>query len=101
MPSTFLFIIATLLVSLNFLRIWGYAISDWLYFGALGFSFFETLSIQRRYLSYWWRNRFLWMVGLLLVGALISQKFHKWISSVTVNFNRFLLLRYLFPDLIW
>lgn len=72
MPSTFLFIIATLLLSLNFIRPFGLAISDWLYFGALGFAFIETFSLERCYAPCWWRNHFLWAVALILFGAIIS-----------------------------
>ena len=72
MPSTLLFEIATLLLSLNFVRLCGFAISDWFYMGALVFAFLETCSVQRKNLICWWQNRFLWAAGLILVGASIS-----------------------------
>ena len=72
MPSTFLFLLATLLLSLNLVRPFDLAISDWLYFAALGFAFMETFSVERYHAPCWWRNRFLWAVALILFGAIIS-----------------------------
>lgn len=42
MPSTTLFIIGTLLLSLNFVELFGFAIQEWLYFDALGFDYKEN-----------------------------------------------------------
>jgi len=72
MPSTFLFLSATLLLSLNLVRPFGLAISDWLYFGALGFAFVETFSVERWHISSWWRNPLLWAIAPILFGAVIS-----------------------------
>jgi O-antigen ligase len=72
MPSTFFFIIATLLLSLNLFRPFGLAISDWFYFGALGLGLIETFIVDRRNAPCWWRNRFIWVVALVLFGAIVS-----------------------------
>jgi len=71
-PSILFFIVGTLLLSLNFVRPFGFAISDWFYFGALLLTFIETLRVDRINFSCWTRNHFLWMAGLILVGATIS-----------------------------
>jgi hypothetical protein len=72
MPSTFFFVAGTLLLSLNFVRPFGLAISDWLFFVAFALAGLETFSIERRNVICWVKNRFLFPVGLILFGAIIS-----------------------------
>jgi O-antigen ligase len=101
MPSTVLFIIATLLLSLNFVRPLGLAISDWLYFGALGFAYLETFVIDRDNAQCWWRNRLLWGAGIILFGALIStMNSPDWVVAV-VEICQQLFVMTLFVSLIW
>lgn len=101
MPSTFFFIIATLLLSLNFVRLWNFAISDWLYMVALGLAILETLLIQKRHLVCWWRNRFLWMAGLILFGATISTVNALIWGSALIEMLEQLFSVTIFISLIW
>jgi len=101
MPSTFLFEIATLLLSLNFVRLYGFAISDWFYMGALVLAFLETRSVQRQNLICWWQNRFLWPAGLILVGASISIiNALNWKIALVQTFQQIFVIT-LFISLTW
>lgn len=71
MISTLFFILATLLLSLNLIRPFGLAISDWLYFCALIIAFFETI-IQKRSIYEWINKKFLWPVFFITLGGIIS-----------------------------
>jgi O-antigen ligase len=101
MTSTFLFLVATLLLSLNFVRPFGLAVSDWLYFGALGFALIETFSIDRHNAPCWWRNRFLLAVAFILFGAIIStMNSRNWIVAFVEIFQQFFVVTF-FISLIW
>ena len=101
MPSTFLFITATLLLSLNLVRPFGLAISDWLYFGALGFGLLETFLLQRRHAPCWWQNQFFWAVALILFGALISTiNSQSWGVALVEIFQQIFVMT-LFVSLAW
>ena len=101
MPSTILFITATLLLSLNLVRPFGLAVSDWLYFGALGFGLLETFSMQRRHAPCWWQNRFLWAVALILFGAIIStMNSQRWAVALVEIFQQVFVMT-LFVSLTW
>lgn len=101
MPSTFLFVTATLLLSLNLVRFFGLAISDWLYFGALGFGLLETFLIQKRHAPCWWQNRFLWAVAFILFGAIIStMNSQKWDTALVEIFQQIFVMT-LFVSLTW
>ena len=101
MPSTVLFIIATLLLSLNFVRPFGLAISDWLYLGALGFAYLETSVLDRDNAFCWWRNRLLWGAAVILFGALIStMNSHDWVVAL-VEICQQVFVMTLFVSLIW
>jgi O-antigen ligase len=101
MPSTFLFLVATLLLSLNFIRPLGLAVSDWLYFGALGFGLLETFSLERRHAACWWRNKFLWAVVLILFGAIVStMNSENWVVALVEIFQQIFVMT-LFTSLIW
>jgi O-antigen ligase len=101
MPSTILFIVATLLLSLNHVRPFGLAVSDWLYFGALGFALLETFLMQRRHTSCWWQNRFLWAVALILIGAIIStMNSQDWFTALVEIFQQTFVMT-LFVSLTW
>ncbi len=101
MPSILLFIVATLLLSLNFVRPFGLAISDWLYFGALAFALMETFSVDRRNTACWWRNGFLWAVMLILFGAVIStMNSENWPVALAEIFQQVFVIT-LFVSLAW
>jgi O-antigen ligase len=101
MPSNLLFLFATLLLSLNFVRPFGFAISDWLFLGSLGFAFIETLSVDRGNTFCWWRNRFLWMAGLILAGALLSLvNSHYFNAAINEIFQQIYVMT-LFISLAW
>jgi len=101
MISTFLFILATLLLSLNFVRPFGLAISDWLYFGALSFAVFETLTIDRLNLICWIKNRFIVPAGLILFGAFISTFNSKFLDEAIFEIIQQIYVITLFISLIW
>jgi hypothetical protein len=101
MPSIFLFVTATLLLSLNLVRFFGLAVSDWLYFGALGFGLLETFLMQKRHASCWWQNRFLWAVALVLFGAVIStMNSQEWDTALLEIFQQTFVMT-LFVSLTW
>jgi hypothetical protein len=72
LPSSFFFFIATAVLSLNFIRPFGLAISDWLYFLSLASAILETLLIKPRDYKHWIRNRFIWFAILVFLGSGIS-----------------------------
>src|SRR6266487_1795566 len=85
MPSSFFFIVGTLLLSLNLIRPFGLAISDWLYFGAMILAFIETARFERKNLDCWTRNRFIWMAGLILLGAIISTSRALFVNAAIIE----------------
>jgi hypothetical protein len=101
MPSTFFFIVGTLLLSLNFVRPFGLAISDWFYFGALALAFIETLRVDRRNFSCWTHNRFLWLAALILLGATISTVHSIFLGVAILEIVQQLYVITLFISLIW
>ena len=101
MPSVFLFILATLFLSLNFVRFFGLAISDWLYFGAMGLTLAETFSLERHHMPCWWRNRFLWPVSLVLFGAVVSTMNSRNAGFALVEIFQQLFVITLFVSLVW
>lgn len=101
MPSTFLFLLATLFLSLNFFRPFGLAVSDWLYFGSLSFAFMETFTVNRCNAPCWWHNRFLWTVALILFGAIIStMNLKNWGVAILEIFQQVFVIT-LFVSLAW
>lgn len=101
MPSTVLFVIATLLLSLNLVRFFGMAVSDWLYLGALGFGLLETFLLQRRHVPCWWQNRFLGAVALILFGAVVStMNSQDWRTALVEIFQQLFVMT-LFLSLTW
>ena len=72
MPSVYFFVIATLLLSLNFVRPFGLAISDWLYFISLALTLVELTFSKQKTAAFWMKNRLILPAGLILFGALIS-----------------------------
>jgi hypothetical protein len=72
LSGNFFFLIATCLLSLNLLRPFGLAISDWLYFLSLFCVVLLTFIVKPRIYQHWFHNRFLWFAILFLAGAGIS-----------------------------
>ena len=102
MPSTFFYILATLLLSLNFIRPLGLAISDWLYFGALFSAIFETLiSKKNLYSTLVPRNIFFWPALLITMGAVISLANSKNIPVAIVELVQYLYIITVFISLTW
>ncbi|MDI6693919.1 MAG: hypothetical protein QME21_02630 [Anaerolineales bacterium] len=96
-----MFLTGTLLLSLNFVRIFGFAISDWFYLGALVLALFETLLFDRKNIICWTRNRFYWPAGLILLGALISSFFTRYLEIALIEILQQLFVITLFISLIW
>ena len=101
MPSTFLFISGTLLLSLNFVRPFGFAISDWLYFGAVVSALLETAFLQRSKFICWTRNIFIWPALLIFFGAIISLKNSLIPSNALVELFQLFYVITLFISVIW
>ena len=102
MPSSFFYILATLLLSLNFIRPLGLAISDWLYFGALFSAFFGTLISKKNLFSTWVpRNIFFWPALLITVGAVISLANSRNIPVAIVELFQQLYVITVFISLTW
>lgn len=102
MLSTFFFILATLFLSLNFIRPFGLAISDWLYFGALFSTLFETLISKKHNFSIWApRSSFFWSAMLITLGAVISLANSNNPSIAIVELFQQLYVITVFISLIW
>lgn len=101
MFSTVLFVVATLLLSLNFVRPFGLAISDWLYFGALCLAFLETFLVEKYHAPCWWRNRFLSIALLILLGAVLSTiNSRNWAVAI-IEISQQIFVLTLFVSLLW
>lgn len=72
MPSTFFFLLGTLLLSLNFIRPFGLALSDWMCFVAIIFAIIETITIDKENFIPWIKNDLVIFAYLILIGGLIS-----------------------------
>ncbi len=72
MASTIFFVLGTLLLSLNLVRPFGLAISDWLYIISMGLALLETIFVDRKNLKLWTTNHFQWFAFLILLGGIIS-----------------------------
>ena len=101
MPSTFLFIVGTVLLPLNFVRFFGLAISDWFYFGAMALALIETARFDQGNFRCWTRNRFLGIAGLVLFGAILSTSHALFINAAIVEIFQQLYVVTLFISLIW
>jgi O-antigen ligase len=101
LPSTFIFIIATLLLSLNFVREGGLAISDWLYLFALGFAFLETLTFQKKKLNYWIKNPFIPLAAIIGLSATISTVNSKNVGIAFMEIFQQLFVITIFISIIW
>ena len=97
MPSTFFFVAATLLLSLNFVRPFGLAISDWLYFIALGLALVET-AFTKAFLK---KNRLILPAGLVLFGALISTSRAQDVPTAIFEIVQQLYVITIFVSLVW
>lgn len=101
MPSTYLFIAGTVLLSLNFVRFFGLAISDWFYLGAMILALAETARFDRRNFHCWTKNRFIWMAGLILLGAIISTSRALFVNAAIIEIFQQVYVVTLFISLIW
>lgn len=103
MPSTYLFILGTLLLSLNAIRLGSFALSDWCYLGAISFAFLETAAIkrQKRHWVCWFRNRFIWMAFFVATGALISTTRATFTDVALVELAQQLFVMTVFVSLSW
>ena len=101
MPSTIFFLAGTLLLSLNLVRPFGLAISDWLYFVALVFAIVETFTVDRRNIICWVKNRFIVPAGLILFGALISTFNSNFFNVAVIEIIQMIYAITLFVSLIW
>jgi O-antigen ligase len=101
MLSTYFFIVGTLLLSLNLVRPFGLAISDWFYFGALALAIIETMLVDHANFSCWIRNCFLWCASLILLGATISTAHSIFWNVAVLEIVQQLYIITLFISLIW
>lgn len=101
MPSTYLFVAATLLLSLNFIRFGGLAISDWLYIGSLGFALFETLTVQKKHFFCWYKNPLLPAALLICLGAILSAINSKYLGIALIEIVQQVFVITVFVSLIW
>ena len=100
MPSTFFFIAGTFLLAFNFIRPFGLAVSDWLYFVALVMAFFETSTVERPKFSCWTNNKFLWPAWLILFGSVLSMFHSKLIPTAIIEIIQQIYVLTLFISLI-
>jgi len=101
MPSTFFFVAATLLLSLNFVRPFGLAISDWLYFIALGLALVETAFTKQINEAFLKKNRLILPAGLVLFGALISTSRAQDVPTAIFEIVQQLYVITIFVSLVW
>lgn len=72
MLGVYFFFVGTLLLSLNFVRLQGLAISDWFYLLSIIYFLVEMMLVRKNNLRIWISNHFIWAVGLILFGAILS-----------------------------
>ena len=72
MPSLVFFLIGTSLLSLNLVRPFGLAISDWFFFTSMALAMIETIIVDKQNRALWFKNRFLWFAFLILLGGVLS-----------------------------
>jgi len=101
MPSTILFLCGTLLLSLNFVRPFGLAISDWIYFFALLLAILETFTIDRGNVSCWIGNKLLPFAWAILMGGLISMFRSQFPTVASVELTEQIYAVTLFVSLVW
>lgn len=101
MLSVYFFLMATFLLSLNLVRPLGLAISDWLYFAALGLAAIETIFYERKRTICWIKNRFYWPALLILLGAVLSLIRTVNIRVAVVEIIQLLYAVTLYISLIW
>jgi O-antigen ligase len=101
MPSVFFYLVATLLISLNFVRLFGLAISDWLYFTALGFAFIETLFFDKKHFHCWTKNPLFLPASLILFGAIVSSLRARDIRVAIIEIIQQIYVITLFLSLTW
>ena len=99
--STYLFVAGTLLLSLNFVRIAGLAVSDWCYFGALGLALIETSRDEDTGMTFWVRNRFIWPSVLVILGAAISTVNAAYPLLAATELIQQVFVATLFVSLVW
>ena len=100
-PSSLFFLIATSLLSLNFIRPFGLAISDWLYFLSLFCAILETFFDKPSNYKQWFGNRFLGFTVLFLIGAGISLFRSKFPSVAIYEIIQQLYIMTLFVSLCY
>jgi O-antigen ligase len=71
-PSFIFFLIGTLLLSLNLVRPFGLAVSDWFFFTSMALAMIETIIVDTQNRALWFKNRFLWFAFLILLGGVVS-----------------------------
>ncbi|MCD4673662.1 MAG: hypothetical protein K8R77_13445, partial [Anaerolineaceae bacterium] len=101
MPSVYFYLLATLLLSLNFVRPFGLAISDWFYFAALGLAFIETLFYEKKHFLCWTKNPLLLPATLILFGAIVSSLRTTNIRIAIVEIIQQIYVITLFVPLTW
>jgi len=101
MASTIFFVLGTLLLSLNFVRPFGLAISDWLYIISMGLALLETIIVDRKNLKLWTTNHFQWFAFLILLGGIISLVNSKNIKIALFEIAQQLYVITLFISLTW
>lgn len=101
MASTIFFVLGTLLLSLNLVRPFGLAISDWLYIISMGLALLETIIVDRKNLKLWTTNHFQWFAFLILLGGIISLVNSKNIKIASFEIVQQLYVITLFISLTW
>ena len=101
LTSTYLFILATLLLSFNFIRLGGLAVSDWFYISALGCAIIETLTIQKKHFNCWYKNPLIPASYLIGLGAIFSTINSQAFGIALLEIIQQLFVLTVFISLIW
>lgn len=89
------------MLSLNLVRVAGFAISDWFFMSALGFAFWETITVQKKDLVCWWKNPLIPMAFLICLGAIISTANSSYLRVALSEIVQQVFVITLFISLIW
>lgn len=97
--ATFFFILGTLLLCFNFQRVFGLAISDWLYITSFFFYFIDSVSHNN--FKEITSNKNIFSAMLILIGSLLSMFRAQYYLIATIELFQQLFVIIIFVSLIW
>ena len=100
-PSSILFYFGVILLPLNFFRFYGLAISDWAFILGLGVALIETLSSDRKNLNVWGNNKIIFLVAVILLGAVLSSYRSQNMITALIEIMQLMFVMTVFISFCW